>query len=652
MRVLIWLALVAGLAPGLPSAAAPLEEYGRLPSIERVSLSPDGEMLALAVTNGEQRRIVVQHTASQQIIATLDAGVQKVRGLQWAGSNHLIITVSRAGYVSGVESARGEWEVATDFNLQSGKQHPLISDIDVSPDQQFRAPPPDILTSIHGPPDIRFIGGHPFAFARGTVFINNGVNSLGQTALFQVDLDQGDRTTIANPGMVHTLDYVVDPKGKTLAEADFDAPSGRWTLRLWKGHWQEVQREEADFDLPELLGLGRDGGAILVASRKDGQDALRELSVDSQTWSDPLPTADPTRLVWDPATLRLIGASALVGDEERYTFFDAQDQAIWKGLTTAYPGASVSLASLSADHKKFVVRVDSPADGPAYALVDLGTGKGTWIGDEYLGLKPADIAPVKVIAFQAKDGLALTGYLTLPRGRDSKKLPLVVFPHGGPAERDDPGFNWWAQAMASRGYAVLQVNYRGSEGLGWDFQAAGFGQWGRKMQTDLSDGVRFLAAQGTIDPARVCIVGASYGGYAALAGATRDPGVYRCAVSVAGISDLRNFIAWGQSREGDQGAGLKRYWARYMGAEATVGEISPALHADNVTIPVLLIHGNDDTVVPYAQSQTMADALRKAGKPVEFVTLPHEDHWLSSGETRLRMLQATVAFLEKNNPPQ
>ena len=171
------------------------------------------------------------------------------------------------------------------------------------------------------------------------------------------------------------------------------------------------------------------------------------------------------------------------------------------------------------------------------------------------------------------------------------------------------------------------------------------------MQTDLSDGVRYLAGQGIVDTARVCIVGASYGGYAALAGAAFDPGVYRCAASVSGPADLRHFVNWWSGREGRQGVASERYWLRYMGAFDSLGEVSPAEHADKVTIPVLLIHGKDNTVVPFEQSEMMADALRRAGRPVEFVALKGEDHWLSRGDTRLRMLQAVTTFLEKNNPP-
>jgi dipeptidyl aminopeptidase/acylaminoacyl peptidase len=315
----------------------------------------------------------------------------------------------------------------------------------------------------------------------------------------------------------------------------------------------------------------------------------------------------------------------------------------------------VELVGASADHRKLVVMVDSPTEGPAYALVNLDARSAGWIGNQFAGLKSEDVGERRPIAFKAADGLALTGYLTLPHGKDAKALPLVVLPHGGPAARDELGFDWWAAALASRGYAVLQVNYRGSEGFGWSFLSAGFGQWGGKMQTDLSDGVRYLASQGTIDSRRVCIVGASYGGYAALAGATLDRGVYRCAASVAGPSDLRRMVARYRSALGSQAAEVQRYWLRFMGADSLgdshLQAISPAALADKVDIPILLIHGDQDTVVPFEQSQIMADALKKAGKPVTFVTLHSEDHHLSRGATRLQMLRAVMDFLEHNNPP-
>jgi dipeptidyl aminopeptidase/acylaminoacyl peptidase len=259
------------------------------------------------------------------------------------------------------------------------------------------------------------------------------------------------------------------------------------------------------------------------------------------------------------------------------------------------------------------------------------------------------------MSYPAGDGLNIPAYLTLPKGRSAKGLPLIVLPHGGPHSRDTFGFDWWAQAMAAQGYAVLQPQFRGSDGLGGDLLRAGFGQFGRKMQTDLSDGVDYLAKQGIVDPKRACIVGASYGGYAALAGVTVQTGVYRCAVSVAGISDLRRFMAAMRADSGHRDGPGVRFWDRFLGVtsanDSALDTYSPVKLAAKVTTPLMLIHGRDDTVVAFEQSQLMAKAMQAAGKPVEFVTLAAEDHWLSRSETRLQMLQAVIGFVEKNNPP-
>jgi dipeptidyl aminopeptidase/acylaminoacyl peptidase len=202
---------------------------------------------------------------------------------------------------------------------------------------------------------------------------------------------------------------------------------------------------------------------------------------------------------------------------------------------------------------------------------------------------------------------------------------------------------------------VLQANFRGSTGYGRSFMEAGYGEWGRKMQTDLSDGVRWLASEGIIDPERVCIVGASYGGYAAMAGMTLDAGVYRCGVAVSGVSDLRRMVNWEARQEGRNDSQTVRYWNRFMGAarlnDRALDALSPAYLAQASAGPLLLLHGRDDTVVPIDQSRIMAEALRRADKPVEFIELQGEDHWLSRTETRHKMLSETVRFLERHNPP-
>jgi dipeptidyl aminopeptidase/acylaminoacyl peptidase len=631
-------AAVLGLALcAAPAAAAPLSAYGKLPTIEAAALSPSGHAVAVVVTNGEERMIVVRDHATGKITLRAATGDTKVRYVRWAGDNHLIIVTSVTATPFDVQTSQREWTMAFSLDVRTRKILPLLRDVEGA------------MNTIYGAPIVRTYDGEPTVFVQGIKFVAN----QGVLSLFRVDLDRA-RGKVVEVGNADTRDWVVGPDGEPVAQELYDFRTGRWSVKLKaKNGWREALSTVAPIDPPSMMGLGRDGRSVLYTGRDDKDNMVwQEARLDEAAAGAPIEVTDGHGPIYDPQNGRLIGHFALVGDEGRYTFFDPADTRIWKAVVGAFPKTFVQLESWSADRRRVVVRVDSLADGPAYALVDLDTKKAVWLGGEYQEVKPDDVASQEPVRFKAADGLELSGYLTLPKGREAKNLPLIVFPHGGPAARDTPGFDWWAQGMASRGYAVLQVNFRGSDGLGEALLEAGYGQWGRKMQTDLSDGVRHLAGKGVIDPKRVCIVGASYGGYAALAGATLDTGVYRCAAAFGGLSDLGRFVSWSKSKKGQ---GAFRYWTRFMGAEenrATVlAEISPATHVDKVSIPVLLIHGKDDSVVPLEQSQIFAAALKKAGKPHELVVQKGEDHWLSRGDTRLQTLETTMAFVEKHNPP-
>ena len=311
----------------------------------------------------------------------------------------------------------------------------------------------------------------------------------------------------------------------------------------------------------------------------------------------------------------------------------------------AFGKRDVRLVDWTPDFSRVLVRTSGNGDSGSWYLVDVAQLRANGVGIERLPIAPEQVGSISTIAYAAGDGLELDGILTLPPGREAKNLPLVMLPHGGPHSPDKAAFDWWAQAFASRGYAVFQPNFRGSTNRGEEFIRAGFGQWGRAMQSDISDGLAELARQGIVDPKRACIVGASYGGYAALAGVTLQQGLYRCAVAVAGVSDLSLMYTTDYRESGKDGL-LKRSLLEELGPRSGFDAVSPRRFAARADAPILLIHGRDDTVVPYEQSAKMADA----GKPYQLVDLGSEDHWLSNGTTRMQMLEAAVAFVQEHNP--
>ncbi|MBO9557962.1 MAG: S9 family peptidase, partial [Caulobacter sp.] len=613
-------------------------------------LSPTGDLLAVSITNGEERTLLIRESKEGgKVVRALKLGTTKFADMQWAGDNHLIVTLATTAGVIGLKGGKREWWQAFDIDIATGKQKQVFKGDTSSPNAES-------MNVILDRPMIRIIEGEPTVFVEGLRFDPDGV---GSDTLYKINLKSGFSRAQDFGGDSLADEWLVNAKGEPMAQSVYDQKTGLWRLKLRRDRgWVTVEQETLPMGSRGLAGIGRDGVSTLIATDsedpKEDRLILREYAPDG-TKTDVPGSADFNSPIFAPDTHALIGGVTLVGDETRYTFFDAKLQASWKSVLKAFPGSHVYLESWSDDRRKFVVMLDSPTTGMSYVFVDLDAKAARWLTDSYRDLPESGLSEVKSITYKAADGLDIPAYLTLPYGKDPKNLPLVVLPHGGPAVRDTPGFDWWAQAIASRGYAVLQPQYRGSAGYGWDFKAKGFGQWGKAMQTDLSDGVRFLAKQGAIDPKRVCIVGGSYGGYAALAGAAIDKGVYRCAVSVAGVSDLKAMLqSEADSLNGSRNAPT-RYWLRFMGADGVkdpdLTAISPAKLADRIEIPVMLIHGKDDTIVPFKQSTLMADAMKKAGKPYELIALEGEDHNLARGATRLQMLTATIGFLEKNNPP-
>ena len=627
---------VSAMLGGIQVArAAPLESYGRLPNLEKVALSPDGSRLAFVRTNDSARLLAILELPNK-FLSGGKIGEVKLRHLAWADNDHLLITTSTTGMPFGLIGTDTEWTQLSVYEISTHKMH------------TYPEPTSDlqIVNVIVGSPMVRHIGNDTVLFLTGL-----WVDDRTKLALFKVNLTT-HRQALVRQGSDATLGWLVDEGGEIVAEDNYYEREQRWQMKLrHNGHWFEAESQRTAIDVPDMVGFGPKGDSVLVSTLEKGEPVWESLSLQDGKLGPPIEGGDDlNEAIEDPTTHRMIGGIQ-IADQSKYVFFSPALKSRWKSVEDAFEGERIELLSTSADLMQFLVLVDGPR-GYRYELVNMNTARSLPIGDVYDGIK--DSLETRRITYEAADGLKIPAYLTLPAGKPASKLPLIVFPHGGPASRDTLDFDWWAQAMAAQGYAVLKPNFRGSTTT-QSFTTAGYGQWGRKMQTDLSDGVRYLAKEGIIDPTRVCIVGASYGGYAALAGVTLDPGVYRCAVSVAGISDLKTMLQWEKRRENGGDHLGTRYWNRYMGVsgpdDPALDAISPIRHIDNVNVPVLLIHGKDDTVVAYEQSEIMLKALKKANRKVELVTMKKEDHWLSRGETRLLMLQSSMAFLKANNPP-
>ena len=648
MSLKTWIAALAALFLGVAAAcAAPLDDYGRLPTLSDITLSPNGATFAYIRADEAKRYIVIQSIGTPQPLAILGIGSQKVRMLQWADDSHLLITTSVTTLPLGLVGHRDEFFMAQSYDIKDKSLDRLLSNYDSSTANM------QVMNVVAGVPQPRIVDGHTYVFVKGLYF----PDQQSRYALFRVNLTTDETRMVSADSDTHAEDWVIDNAGNIVAEEDYFESEQHWKLKIYHdGEPSNVIDVSAPIESPDIQGLNEDGTAVVVSlPQADNWPKYEQISLKDGN-AGPWQRSDLhlDDLISDNWTGRVIGGPRLI-DKSDYVFFDLHAEKMWRSIQAAFKDATnVDLISNSEDWTKFVVLVFGPAYGDTYFFVDMAAHKAYPIGAAYDGIN--DISPVKWVDYRAADGRVIHAYLTLPLSREPKALPLIVLPHGGPQDRDYPGFDWISQALASRGYAVLQPEFRGSGGFGKDLLSAGFGEFGRKMQTDLSDGVRALAAQGLIDPKRVCIVGGSYGGYAALAGATLDTGVYRCAVSVAGLSDLKaqlEYWHWPYNTLDDRNT---RFWDRFLGVESAddpkLDAISPIKQVGKVSIPILLIHGRDDTVVPVSQSANMFDALKQAGKQVQFVELDGEDHWLSRSETRRQMLDATVRFLEENDPPK
>lgn len=647
MRGIAGVAVAAlfGIATSAPAAPPPASVFGRLPAVEDVAISPNGQRIAILGGTADQRVVSIS-TIDRPEMPFLRLGNIETISVGWAGDDFVLARVAYMDSVGPRQNYRFERNISITVG---GKVAARLLDNDT--DSQYTTSQPIIgITS----------GTPPRALLRGITFQENAqiaesrIQTKGQsglvTSLWSVDPATGDGKRLAM-GNYDTVSWAVDLAGNPRVRLDIDELSGRFTLfgraggvGTWKSVWAggnyDSRRDYYGYsERDDAVYLALDDG--LVKKRLSG--GVTEPVGTVGTKMSPFLVGDPYR-----NTAVGIGSGA---ERPTYEWLDPEIGLAANVLVRAFKGQQVLLKGWSQDRTRFLARVAGPANPGLWYLYDRPKKEVSPIGEEYPELKGVQMGATRWITYKARDGLEIPAYVTLPPGANSgSRLPLIVYPHDGPNYRDFFDFDFIAQFMATRGYVVLQPQFRGSWGFGKAHEKAGEGEWGGKMQTDLQDGIAFLAASGEIDPARVCIVGASFGGYSALAGATLFPDVYKCAAAIAPVTDLGLFVNE-QVQRGRSDAGIDELRAD-LGA-ATKDKLvaqSPAKHASAVLIPILMIHGDQDTVVPLTHSRLMADALRKAGKPFELIELKGENHYLAKAATRTQTLEALETFLSKNLP--
>ena len=597
----------------------PLEVLFGDPELGQVRVAPDGRSVAfIAPWEGVKNLWVMDLASGERRRVTSDRG-RGVQGHGWLPSGLLIYAQDKDGdenwRLYAVDPAGGEPRLLTPGE---GVQAQLLA---VHPDY------PDELL----------------------VLLNDRDPALHD--VWRINARTGERRrALENPGFIG---FLADERlNVRLAHKSSDDGGGELYLREGDA-WKPLLR----WGLDDSLGtwpLALRGNTLYMASSL-GRDTAALVAVDLATGEERLLAEDPRYdlpneegLLFHPRAARP-EAVAVMRDRLGWIVLDPALEPDFERL--AELDGDVYVTSRDQANRVWVVREELDAQSPRYWVYDRSTRELTLLGDAHPALADYTLAPMQPVRYRARDGLEIEAYLTLPPGREPRGLPAVIFPHGGPWYRDVWGFDPIAQWLANRGFAVLQPNFRGSTGYGKTLLNAGNKEWGRKMQDDLTDGVRWLVEQGIADPERVAIMGGSYGGYATLAGLAFTPELYAAGVDIVGPSNLFTLLET-----------VPPYWKPMialfhtrMGHPERDAELlraaSPLFSAEKIQAPLLIGQGANDPRVKRAESLQIVQALKEKGKPVEYVEYPDEGHGFVKAENRLDFFRKAEAFLEKHLNP-
>ncbi len=611
----------------------PISAYGNLPKVSDVKVSPGGKRIAMLKNVNGNQVLMAYNLVSGENQAIFQSDNLKVilNGYVWGNDDVLLINI-------GTVDAKGLKKHTNrlyKYDLNTDKKISLL----VKPKESHK----ERLTQIQD----QIVSIMPSEPNKILMAIN--FDHPHRLSLYEVNIRTKQRTRLRKfRGSI--VKWIADQQGNPRIGLDIDEDvddtkisyklfnkEGKFERDLWS--YELFEKEVVD-----ILGFDLDPNVLFIQALHQGKYAVFKVDLTDKNLNRELIYANANydfqgSLVYSPKTGAVVGLYH-VDNVANKIYWDKEYLAFQQSLDSALPDSDNTIMSMSQDQNKYVVYSSSSQRPGDYLLGDRKNKKLAFLASSYPEIDATNYATKQLVQFKARDGLTIEGYLTKPlNSHKNAKLSAIILPHGGPHLRDYSGFDYWPELFANRGYLVFQPNFRGSSGYGYEFEMAGMQGWGLAMQDDLQDATHWLIKQGLVDPNKVCIAGASYGGYAALMAAVKHSDTFKCAASFAGVTDLERII-----RENKTKSKQKQIGTDSKQLEAT----SPVNFANKMNIPILLIHGTDDKIVPVKHSQVMADALTKQNKQVDYIELKHANHHLSNQAHRIQTLEAMADFFDKH----
>lgn len=596
----------------------PMKDFFRNPVKVGYSLSPNGEYLAFMQPWENRLNVFVEKVGSGKATRVTSAKERNIAGYAWKGDNRIVYIQDTGGdenyrlYAVGIDGSNPK---------------------DLTPFEKVRAQIIDRLEQHET-----------------EILVGLNKRSPQVFDVYRINVNSGEMQMIAeNPG--NYTGWATDWDGKLRIAVTTDGVNNTLMFRNTEAEKFAPVVTTSFKDTISPLLFSSDNRQLYVASNI-GRDKMVIVRYDVETKKElekifEHPEVDVTTLL-SSRKRRVITGVSYATDKTHYHFIDKQRGDLQRDLERRLPGYEVRLSGCNREEDKCLVRTFTDRSMGAYYFYDLKSKDFRKLADVSPWLNDQDLVSMKPIKYQSRDGLTINGYLTLPKGVAARNLPVVVNPHGGPWYRDSWGYNPEVQFLANRGYAVLQVNFRGSTGYGRKFWEASFKQWGKAMQDDITDGVQWLIKQGIADPKRIGIYGGSYGGYATLAGLVFTPDLYAAGVDYVGVSNLFTFIK-----------AIPPYWKPYLEMlyemighpekdKDLLTAASPVFHSDKIKVPLLIAQGANDPRVNKAESDQMVEALKSRGIEVPYIVKANEGHGFANEENRFEFYRAMEEFLGKH----